>query len=48
MYISDRSKELDCVRDIHNLRSASIQYEVRKTILPMPLHLAKLLDEYFI
>lgn len=48
MYISDRSKELDCVRDIHNLRSASIQYEAGKTILPMPLHLAKLLEEYFI
>lgn len=48
MYISDRAKELDCVRDIHNLRSASIQYEAGKTILPMPLHLAKLLEEYFI
>ena len=48
MFISDRSKELDCVRDIHNLRSASIQYEAGKTILPMPLHLAKLLEEYFI
>lgn len=48
MYISDGLKELDCVRDIHNLRSASIQYEAGKTILPMPLHLAKLLEEYFI
>lgn len=48
MYISDRTKELDCVRDVHNLRSASIQYEAAKTILPMPLHLAKLLEEYFI
>jgi hypothetical protein len=48
MYISDSSKELDCVRDIHNLRKASIQYEAGKTILPMPLHLAKLLEEYMI
>ena len=48
MYISNRKKELDCIRDIHNLRSASIQYEAGKTILPMPLHLAKLLEEYFI
>lgn len=48
MYISDSSKELDCVRDVHNLRSASIQYEAGKTIFPMPLHLAKLLEEYFI
>lgn len=48
MYINDKAKELDCVRDIHNLRSASIQYEAGKTILPMPLHLAKLLEEYFI
>ena len=48
MYISDREKELDLIRDIHNLRSASIQYEAGKTILPMPLHLAKLLEEYFI
>lgn len=48
MYVSDREKELDCVEDIHNLRSASIQYEAGKTILPMPLHLAKLLEEYFI
>lgn len=48
MYISDREKEMDCVKDIHNLRSASIQYEAGKTILPMPLHLAKLLEEYFI
>ena len=48
MYVSDSAKELACVRDIHNLRSASIQYEAGKTILPMPLHLAKLLEEYFI
>ena len=48
MYISGREKELDCVKDIHNLRNASIQYEAGKTILPMPLHLAKLLEEYFI
>ena len=48
MYISKRSKEIDCVRDIHNLRSSSIQYEAGKTVLPMPLHLAKLLEEYFI
>lgn len=48
MYISDKSKELDCVRNVHNLRDASIQYEAGKTILPMPLHLAKLLEEYFI
>jgi hypothetical protein len=48
MYISDSSKELDCIRDIHNLRKASIQYEAGKTILPMPLHLAKLLEEYMI
>jgi len=48
MYISNSAKELDCVRDIHNLRSSSIQYEAGKTILPMPLHLAKLLEEYFI
>ena len=48
MYVSDKEKELDCVRDVHNLRNASIQYEAGKTILPMPLHLAKLLEEYFI
>ena len=28
MYVSDKSTELDCVRDVHNLRDASIQYEV--------------------
>lgn len=48
MYISDCTKELDCVKDVHNLRSASIQYEAGKTVLPMPLHLGKLLEEYFI
>ena len=48
MYVSDKEKELDCVRDVHNLRNASIQYEAGKTILPMSLHLAKLLEEYFI
>lgn len=48
MYVSTCENEVDCVRDIHNLRSASIQYEAGKTILPMPLHLAKLLEEYFI
>lgn len=48
MYVGDKSKEINCVRDIHNLRNASIQYEAGKTILPMPLHLAKLLEEYFI
>ena len=48
MYVSDSVRELECVRDIHNLRSASIQYEAGKTVLPMPLHLAKLLEEYFI
>ena len=48
IYISNDIKKLDCVKDIHNLRSASIQYEAAKTILPMPLHLGKLLEEYFI
>lgn len=48
MYVNHCEKELDCVRDIHNLRSASVQYEAGKTILPMPLHLAKLLEEYVI
>lgn len=42
------TKELDCIRDVHNLRNASIQYEAGKTILPLPLHLAKLLEQYFI
>lgn len=46
MYSSDREKE--CVHDIHNLRKASIQYEAGKTVLPMPLHIAKLLEEYII
>lgn len=48
MYVRDKTKELDCIRDVHNLRNASIQYEAGKTILPMPLHLAKLLEEYLI
>lgn len=48
MYVWDKTKELDCIRDVHNLRNASIQYEAGKTILPLPLHLAKLLEQYFI
>lgn len=48
MYINDRTKELSCVKDVHDLRSVSIQYEAGKTILPMPLHLAKLLEEYLV
>lgn len=48
MYISGKEKELDCIRDVHNLREASIQSTTEKTILPMPLHLAKKLEEYFI
>ena len=48
MYVNDKTKELNCIRDVHNLRNASIQYEAGKTILPLPLHLAKLLEEYFI
>ena len=48
MYIRDKARERDCIRDVHNLRNASIQYEAGKTILPLPLHLAKLLEQYFI
>lgn len=48
MYISENENELDCIRDIHNLREASIQYTTQKTVLPMPLHLAKKLEEYFV
>ncbi len=48
MYISENENELDCIRDVHNLREASIQYTTQKTVLPMPLHLAKKLEEYFV
>lgn len=48
MYIHDRQQEQACVAEIHNLRSASLQYEAGKTILPLPLHLAKLLEEYMV
>lgn len=50
MYVGDNftSKE-HCVLNIHNLRRASIQFETQKTILPLPLHLAKLIiDDYII
>lgn len=47
LYSSEDDRD-ECACDIHNLRKASIQYEAQKTVLPLPLHLAKLLEEYII
>lgn len=38
----------NCVKAVHNLRGASIRGNSNYTVLPLPLYLAKLLEEYFI
>ncbi|MBU5470553.1 DUF3962 domain-containing protein [Falcatimonas sp. MSJ-15] len=49
VYLGNSQKKTEYVRDIHNLRKASIQYDsTQRTLLPLPLHLAKLLEEYLI
>lgn len=48
LYICEGEDELECVRDVHNLREANLQYQAAKTVLPMPLHLGSLLEEYMI
>lgn len=48
MHLADPEKELDCICDVHNLRAVSIQYKAGRTVLPLPLHLAKLLEEYML
>lgn len=48
--ISEKNKDklIESLKAVHDLRSASLQYESQKTILPLPLHLAKKLEEYII
>jgi hypothetical protein len=48
LYVSNPEEKIACVWDVHNLRNISIQYEATMTELPLPLHLGKLLEEYFI
>lgn len=50
MYVGDNFNNIEhCILNIHNLRKASIQFETQKTVLPLPLHLAKLIiDDYII
>ena len=48
LYISPDSKTLQAIEDVHNLRATSVQYQAGKTVLPMPLHLGKALEEYLI
>ena len=48
MYISNKSeeKELEVVSIVKKLKSSSIQFDSRETILPLPLHLALKSEEY--
>ena len=50
MFIQNKNSivELDIVKCVHDLRKASIQSSAGKTTLPLPLHLAKKLEEYII
>ncbi|MGL4361894.1 MAG: pPIWI_RE module domain-containing protein [Cellulosilyticaceae bacterium] len=50
LFMSDRSEvnEIKIIKCIHDLRIASIQHTSGKTTLPLPLHLAKKLEEYII
>lgn len=50
LFISDINDEKinSVMKAIHDLREVAIQYETGKTILPLPLHLAKKAEEYII
>lgn len=50
LFISERSEErvVESLKVVHDLRCASLQYSSQKTVLPLPLHLAKKLEEYII
>ncbi|GEM_PF-2132203 len=44
----NHEKTVENLKAVHDLRNASIQYSSEKTILPLPLHLAKKIEEYII
>lgn len=50
LFTSDKSEEtiISVMKAVHDLREAALQYESGKTILPLPLHLAKKVEEYII
>lgn len=47
IYVSDPNNLVKDLKDIHTLRNCNIQFENNNTILPLPLHMAKKLGEYF-
>lgn len=50
LFIAEGSyeKTVENLKAVHDLRNASLQYSSEKTILPLPLHLAKKVEEYII
>lgn len=48
MYAVSKEAGFDAVKNCHILRRAAIEFEGKRTVLPLPMHLCKLLEEYMV